>query len=651
MAKLLIYVNSKELDAIKLDTTKEYIIGRANDADIQIRDTTFSRQHLKLSYEGNWKIECLSKFAEIQASTGAVKSLELTENMDFMVATYRFHFQAEESNKQKSPMEFEVEEDYLEDESPVNEAQLEDEDTAVNFQLAQPYLTITFSDLTVNKMKLEGTEWTIGRSDECLVNINDTKASRKHCQIIKDGNKFFVTDLGSSNGTYLNKRRMKANKIAPLNSGDVIRIGSTQFVFEMIDESFQSKFLSVPKEMLQSNLPAITQEPQNPFQALQVRGPGGALQVQGAIKLFTPDIQPKKDKKKFIMIFSFVMIAFVFLMKGGSKPTTSTTKSMASNVDQRSPFEMLNKDDQELVVRFYDQAYKLYIQGNYELALNETKKIHRLLPETGYLDLSVEKDSKDLEKLITAAIELNRQKQEIQRTQEQQQDLIEEVNAIVSRCDTMAKPGTNIQAARACLAPALELDPENKKAAVIVARLESEEENRRALAAQRAYTEGQVDKGENLYQTAVELEKKDRILDAIAAYNRHIASTLPDPANLKDKSKQRKQQLSLELKKRIDILMKEATTDFEAKNYKDSIGKLTKALKLDPSVQEAKDLLTTVTNELNRNMKTIYSDSVLEESLGNIESAKSLWKKILDTDVASGDYYRKAKSKTKKYGG
>ncbi|MCB0347971.1 MAG: FHA domain-containing protein [Bdellovibrionales bacterium] len=650
MAKLLIFVNSKELDSITLDEAKEYIIGRAKDADINIRDTTFSRKHLRLYYENNWKVECLSKFADIQAATGSTKFLELVETTDFMIAQYRFSFQLEVSDSKEQALEFNVEEDYLEESELENQTPIEDEDTDVNFQVTQPYLTITFSDQTVNKLKLEGTEWTIGRTDEALVQINDSKASRKHCQISKDGNSFYVMDLGSSNGTYLNRRRMKANKIAPLNSGDIIRIGSTQLVFEMIDESFQSKLLSVPTDALKPQLPAVSAQPQNPYAALQVRSQGG-LQTQGAVRIFSPAAGAKKDKKKFIAIFCVTIATLAYLLKGEKTTNTSGVKNLASNVETRSPFELLSKDNQDLVVRFYDQAYKLYIQGNYELALNETRKIHRLLPETGYLDLAVEKDSKDLERLITAAVELNRQKQAIQRSQEQQRQLVEEVNAIVSRCNTMARPGTNIQSARACLAPALELDPENQGAARIIARLEAEEETRRSLAAQRAYTAGQVDKGENLYQQAVNLEKNDRLLDAISAYNRHIASTLPDPNNLKEKSKERKQQISLELKKRIDVLMKEATTDYESKNYKDSIAKLTKALRLDPSVQEAKDLLGSVTNDLNKNMKTIYSDSVLEESLGNIESAKSLWKKIIDTDVASGDYYRKAKSKLKKYGG
>jgi hypothetical protein len=49
-------------------------------------------------------------------------------------------------------------------------------------------------------------------------------------------------------------------------------------------------------------------------------------------------------------------------------------------------------------------------------------------------------------------------------------------------------------------------------------------------------------------------------------------------------------------------------------------------------------------------MRLIYTDSVLEENLGNIESAKDRWRKILEISYTGSDYYRKAKSKLSKYG-
>jgi hypothetical protein len=49
-------------------------------------------------------------------------------------------------------------------------------------------------------------------------------------------------------------------------------------------------------------------------------------------------------------------------------------------------------------------------------------------------------------------------------------------------------------------------------------------------------------------------------------------------------------------------------------------------------------------------MKAIYEDSVLEESLGNIDSAKEKWKHLMLEDLQSDEYYNKAKLKLQKYG-
>lgn len=56
----------------------------------------------------------------------------------------------------------------------------------------------------------------------------DRFTSREHAKITKEGDDYIVTDLGSTNGTYLNGRKL----IEPvkLNRGDIIRIGSNEFI-------------------------------------------------------------------------------------------------------------------------------------------------------------------------------------------------------------------------------------------------------------------------------------------------------------------------------------------------------------------------------------------------------------------------------------
>jgi pSer/pThr/pTyr-binding forkhead associated (FHA) protein len=71
---------------------------------------------------------------------------------------------------------------------------------------------------------------TIGRDAEAGIQILDRSASRFHCEIFPVGGMFFVRDLDSKNGTYVNDERLGDEEL--LRVGDVIKIGTTEMVFE-----------------------------------------------------------------------------------------------------------------------------------------------------------------------------------------------------------------------------------------------------------------------------------------------------------------------------------------------------------------------------------------------------------------------------------
>lgn len=65
----------------------------------------------------------------------------------------------------------------------------------------------------------------IGRADACQVILNDTYVSQVHARVYPKDGEWFVEDLGSTNGTYLN--RAKVTQPSAVGVGDEIRIGKT----------------------------------------------------------------------------------------------------------------------------------------------------------------------------------------------------------------------------------------------------------------------------------------------------------------------------------------------------------------------------------------------------------------------------------------
>lgn len=72
---------------------------------------------------------------------------------------------------------------------------------------------------------------TIGRAEGCDMRIPLGEVSRKHCSIVKsDDDQLVIQDLGSSNGTFVNSRRVQQVALA---AGDQIRVGSVRFVVQI----------------------------------------------------------------------------------------------------------------------------------------------------------------------------------------------------------------------------------------------------------------------------------------------------------------------------------------------------------------------------------------------------------------------------------
>ncbi len=92
---------------------------------------------------------------------------------------------------------------------------------------------------------------TIGREEGATVQLHDTEVSRKHARVIYDNGRYLITDLNSSNGTFLNQIRITT---AAINSGDKINVGASCLLFtqtpiiEQDDSGASSISFELPNE-------------------------------------------------------------------------------------------------------------------------------------------------------------------------------------------------------------------------------------------------------------------------------------------------------------------------------------------------------------------------------------------------------------------
>ena len=123
------------------------------------------------------------------------------------------------------------------------------EDTTITFMpleatgdVAEEELTVTLDELPEgmgmlvvkrgpnagSKFVLDASVTRAGRHPDSDIFLDDITVSRRHAEVIRADGGYRVKDVGSLNGTYLNRERIEE---APLTNGDEVQIGKFKLVF------------------------------------------------------------------------------------------------------------------------------------------------------------------------------------------------------------------------------------------------------------------------------------------------------------------------------------------------------------------------------------------------------------------------------------
>lgn len=101
-----------------------------------------------------------------------------------------------------------------------------DEKTTIVDGVNKIVINFISGPLQNRKLDFSNTEITIGRSDGNIIKLTDNYVSKSHARIFKENDNYFIEDLKSSNGTFVNGQKILKH---PINNSDLIKIGSSEF--------------------------------------------------------------------------------------------------------------------------------------------------------------------------------------------------------------------------------------------------------------------------------------------------------------------------------------------------------------------------------------------------------------------------------------
>lgn len=676
MARLKVLLRGAVISEVVLQNEKEYIGGRKEGSDIRLQaEKGISREHFKLKFsEGKWNIQAVSRFGDIFSMGQKIEQAVLEHGQSFQIPPYEFQL-------------LEVPDSDIGLSSDAALPVSENEKTVIGLSPQVPYIKIVSSNGETREMlRLEvGELWVAGRDPSCQIIIPDQRVSRRQFEIHKVNGAYTVIDLASVNGTFLNGSPVSSTDPQSLKSGDAITVLDNTMYFELHDPNFKYKVekieipplqLEKPEEVEESPIEpeALLQQaqPQPPnYQPLPVEIPqiqqdqiNPQLNTMGGP--FT-GVPPNFDPNQFYTFvppqsqapakkgISPIMIIIVVLILGGAgfylseMQSEDAGKKVGEVIDPSDPLAKLTPEQRTQVKELYSMAEQMLTQEKYGLAGEKLRQLHEIIKD-GYLD------SKAMQARVAEAEETKEQQlrdEEIARIKKENLAKIAEVAAV---CEKLLTPEITVEKMSDCLAPIAQIDATSAEYVRLSAEAERLQRERELKAEQKKALQDQVEELVSVFKKAEGIQNEGYAFKAIDQYKKVLSSELPDPNKLKEKSKQRIEFIQQKIGEKTSKNIEAAEALAKDGKLRDAVAFLREALVYDPNNSKVMQKIDSYREELKRQSRLLYQESIIDESYGIVEStetrqgAKDKWKKIVEIDVDDGEYYRKAVIKLRRYG-
>ena len=672
---------------IELIEGEEYIVGRSSACDLCLRESSkISRQHVKVSQDenGRWVAHLVARFGEMIFQGESQSTIVLDQALSFHISPYDIEFSMEPSqfgSEEEGQTGADQQEGRAAPSVPPPSApaflapfkgemgdrgEFSDDITAdgVSDEL-QACLEILWENGPSDLHSLDkGSHWLLGR-DKSLAQIILAKKyiSKKQFEIVKKGCEFYIIDLGSSNGTFLNNEALSPHEPHVLKSYDMISVKNLKMQFTVKNSSL---ITNLPAEVNLESLPrgeevlASHQElSRGASQGVhmlgdQILGPDEVSTNITKMGRFHQKFPPQKRKKVIrIATVLFILAIFYGLMYDSGKKSgffigeeeSGEEESRASGGASGEDMSHLPPSQKMMIKDTFRLARTHYTQGSYQLCLSELHKLHQQLP--------FYKNSKEIESYCEEGRLSMMKQKEKERRELAAKELKERVHVLIEECKRKINPYTTLAQLEQepCFIEVREKDPAHPGIAKLIEDIKIREQKRLSERQRQAQYQSRVHQGTQSYSAAKRTYKTKSLTEAIRAYENYLKSSFPDPKKLKAKATRELASIKKKFKKRVRKHITNCKKFLNQKAYKRSIQSCEKATAEDPSSKKAESLRKEALSQLRVKMRKIYDESVLEEQFGNIEAAKIKWNQIIQEDISSDEYFQRAKRKLTKYEG
>jgi len=231
------------------------------------------------------------------------------------------------------------------------------------------------------QFKVTGVKVLFGRSSESDIVITDPSASRTHAELLKIGDKFLLKDLRSSNGVFLNGKKISESILVP---GDMFTIGNHAYRYIEV-EAEPSPQPEVMQPRMEGTIPGISMSSSGTGVNVPSLSSGGTA-----------------NKKRFIIygiVLGVLLIFFIILFSTGDSPSKDAeqTNANSNNANVNANQNAANENEEEVVYKrkipddekeLFDKANEYFFEGdrevrlkNYSRALEDFRKALAFYPQ------------------------------------------------------------------------------------------------------------------------------------------------------------------------------------------------------------------------------------------------------------------------------